>query len=453
MKVKKLVANGVHGFLNFNIDFNDQLTFLIGINGSGKTTALKLMLGFLGPSFDYINQVIFSDLTLTCTSADNKFEIAITAKRNENNTISVSLSQSNENPINDDFEIIPNYELFYDLPREERTRKYEILLDKFNDLEVVKEIKKLTTPIFLGLDRRLFKLPMDMHYETISYRRFHSKQYYTLDPINRSLEEVQSLVFNYYRSIVPQQSKFSQSFKNDIFMKFFDFIDEKEISIRPEEVKKLKEKKEKINSAVNNLNIEGVNHKVNIFFNKIEDIYKKLFETFDKKGKSQKDADIQLLQTLFINSAQLKRFDEIVSLSQQYQNNLNSLIEPLDRLKNIVYQFFSESKKELIIEENGILKIKLFNGELANIFELSSGEKQILIMIAHLIFCEDQIKKSPGIFIVDEPELSLHMAWQQIFVDSILEASPNTQFIMATHSPAIIADESREKFCYDLSKQ
>jgi len=52
-------------------------------------------------------------------------------------------------------------------------------------------------------------------------------------------------------------------------------------------------------------------------------------------------------------------------------------------------------------------------------------------MIAHLIFEEAQ--KSSGIFIIDEPELSLHIAWQEIFVHSIMQASPNTQFILATN--------------------
>ena len=81
---------------------------------------------------------------------------------------------------------------------------------------------------------------------------------------------------------------------------------------------------------------------------------------------------------------------------------------------------------------------------------LDSGEKQIIIMIAHLIFEEDQ--KPSGVFIIDEPELSLHIAWQEIFIDAITEASPKTQFILATHSPSIISKVSREKFCQDLNK-
>ena len=40
MKLKTFKAKNVFGYLDFNINFNEDLTLLYGINGSGKTTAL-----------------------------------------------------------------------------------------------------------------------------------------------------------------------------------------------------------------------------------------------------------------------------------------------------------------------------------------------------------------------------------------------------------------------------
>ena len=37
----------------------------------------------------------------------------------------------------------------------------------------------------------------------------------------------------------------------------------------------------------------------------------------------------------------------------------------------------------------------------------------------------------------DEPELSLHLDWQEKFIESILEINPTIQIILATHAPAI----------------
>ena len=112
--------------------------------------------------------------------------------------------------------------------------------------------------------------------------------------------------------------------------------------------------------------------------------------------------------------------------------------------------FLKEGSKALFTEPDGEIKIKLRNSDPADIFELSSGEKQIIIMIAHLIF--EEARKTSGIFIIDEPELSLHIAWQEIFVESIMAASPKTQFILATHSPSIISKVDKEKYCQDLNK-
>ncbi|AOJ89860.1 hypothetical protein WS87_24785 [Burkholderia sp. MSMB0856] len=59
-------------------------------------------------------------------------------------------------------------------------------------------------------------------------------------------------------------------------------------------------------------------------------------------------------------------------------------------------------------------------------------------MLGHLTIAARTLHK--GIFLVDEPELSLHLRWQEKFVETMQEASPNAQIIMATHSPAIVMD-------------
>ncbi len=68
-------------------------------------------------------------------------------------------------------------------------------------------------------------------------------------------------------------------------------------------------------------------------------------------------------------------------------------------------------------------------------------------MLAQLIF-----GKKRFVFIIDEPELSLHLGWQEIFVKTILDASLNTQFILATHSPSIVGHIENEKYCIDLNQ-
>jgi predicted ATP-dependent endonuclease of OLD family len=41
---------------------------------------------------------------------------------------------------------------------------------------------------------------------------------------------------------------------------------------------------------------------------------------------------------------------------------------------------------------------------------------------------------------MDEPEISLHIEWQQRLITLIRTLNPNAQIILCTHSPAIIMD-------------
>lgn len=73
-------------------------------------------------------------------------------------------------------------------------------------------------------------------------------------------------------------------------------------------------------------------------------------------------------------------------------------------------------------------------GETLTPYQLSSGEKQMLVILL-TVLVEDQL---PYVLFMDEPEVSLHIDWQQRLIDLILTLNPNVQIILTTHSPAVI---------------
>ena len=151
-----------------------------------------------------------------------------------------------------------------------------------------------------------------------------------------------------------------------------------------------------------------------------------------------------------INRPQADRILEHLRLLNEYIENRNSLRDPIIRFSTLVNDFLSQTKKQVDVGKNGQLTIQVYgnSSESRPISALSSGERQLLVMLAHLSFNPNL--DGSGVFIVDEPELSLHIAWQEKFVDAIREANPNVQLILATHSPAIILD--REEACKTLSE-
>ena len=105
---------------------------------------------------------------------------------------------------------------------------------------------------------------------------------------------------------------------------------------------------------------------------------------------------------------------------------------PKKRFQDIMDKLFSETGKKIIRTENEICFSQI--GETLVPYQLSSGEKQILaIMLTVLV--EDN--KNYVLF-MDEPEVSLHVDWQQQLIDLVLELNPNVQIILTTHSPAVI---------------
>lgn len=80
------------------------------------------------------------------------------------------------------------------------------------------------------------------------------------------------------------------------------------------------------------------------------------------------------------------------------------------------------------------LKVKLQSGETISLAKLSSGEKHLLKILLSAMNTEE----NP--FLVDEPELSMHIDWQRAFVQTVQSLNGGCQQILASHSPEIMAD-------------
>lgn len=102
------------------------------------------------------------------------------------------------------------------------------------------------------------------------------------------------------------------------------------------------------------------------------------------------------------------------------------------RFQDIVDELFSDTGKKIIRTANELQFTQI--GEILLPYRLSSGEKQILIILL-TVLVEDDL---PYVLFMDEPEVSLHLEWQKRLVDLCLELNPNVQIILTTHSPAIV---------------
>ena len=87
------------------------------------------------------------------------------------------------------------------------------------------------------------------------------------------------------------------------------------------------------------------------------------------------------------------------------------------------------------------------------VFMLSDGIRVVIGLVGDIAhrcarlnphFGADAAKLTPGVIMIDEIDLHLHPAWQQIIVTALTEAFPQIQWILTTHSPQVLSTVKRE---------
>lgn len=116
-------------------------------------------------------------------------------------------------------------------------------------------------------------------------------------------------------------------------------------------------------------------------------------------------------------------------------NELRPIYETIDSLIKCLNNFLSPKKVRFRLDEG--LTLFAPNGEQLREHMLSSGERHLLLILCCTLILGDQ----PAIFIVDEPEISLNIVWQRKLLKALLEISKDSkvQFVMASHSMHLIS--------------
>lgn len=126
----------------------------------------------------------------------------------------------------------------------------------------------------------------------------------------------------------------------------------------------------------------------------------------------------------------IKEYQEITQQISSFFQHINKLFEYTNK----------------IIEINPITNQIQFNhqGRIVPLKYLSSGEKQILIILFKILFMQQKAQ----VILLDEPEVSMHIEWQYRLIDEIKAINPNAQLIISSHSPSIFGNGWGDKLVY-----
>lgn len=113
---------------------------------------------------------------------------------------------------------------------------------------------------------------------------------------------------------------------------------------------------------------------------------------------------------------------------------LEYLAQRISLLLNQINQKFTN--KRLLINEDHELAIETSHGDKLSVSSLSSGEQHQIVLAYDMLF---RIEAN-SLVMIDEPELSLHVNWQERFLsdlESVIDVA-NFDSLIATHSPYVI---------------
>ena len=448
MKIKHFSAENVHGYLYYDIDFRDDLTFLIGLNGSGKTTVLKLISGLLTPKYLNLVQIKFSEMELTLADKDRIFTIVARQKEKK-----LFITLNNSQP--DEFPILSSQKID-EFMNETSFDTSEITdsIKKFEASPYAKKIKdNIKEPIILGLDRRrteFSEIDNDDMLEYIFRRKFFN-QIEKYEGVDKALADIKEKLYKKVRKNAQKIQELNREFQEKVLIEIMKFEDKSVSDLLSDkfdlenELDDLNNRRKKFDEIFQSLKVPDLEETFDNVFDKAKNMLAEISDANDN--------DLKRFFKLLIDWIRLKNklndIDKMYEVGKEFSSDITMLNLPFKRLKDSLNLFFSETKKEVDITGEGDLKIKIKTGasKTNSIFELSSGEKQLVRLFSLLDLAQDS-----KIFIVDEPELSLHLTWQEKFVDALQTACPEMQFILATHAPAIVNKNNRISYCVNLSK-
>lgn len=429
MKILELKITKLHDYIDYNIMFNKDVTFLYGDNGCGKTTVLNIITSIITGRVYELFKFRFNSIALTYIEQhSNTPKKIIIHKNNENSTLIINYNQK-------DYAI----ELQRIRIMEERIEdEIEIEHLYLSEYSVLSEIKKEFSYIYLPLNRN-----GSINDNVSIYMRKNLHRLYTRASAysDLTINDVTTLIRESYNRINFTLSKINENFSEELLKSFLDIeniTNAKQLLIyanklNPDDISKIQNDYTVVLKTIKKWD-DSTNEKITIFFESLlNDI---------KKSKNENGLNIEILFKL----SELIKINSVIEKAERLEQSKSKVTQPLSNFLNAVNKFIKgkNNKKEICIDKEGQLFLKTSHKPKIDLQLLSSGEKQIVTFFAYLVFGLNNTNQS--LFIVDEPELSLHLEWQLEFVDTLLELNPDIQLIFATHSPEIIGKRRDKAF-------
>lgn len=459
--IERFVIKGLHKTRDYDIPIRDNTLVMVGVNGLGKTTVVNLLYLLLSRQWERVLEYDFASVAVTINGMEYVLE-----QEKDHSTADFSLSQQLRSQLS---RTVPRHQ-FRTLTSDVIDRVASLAVSHGKEI-VALELDRLTAIPTYICRKIAYSLNLDA-------KKFNEAQRTAFDDaLKTQMSEYQVLYLPTYRRIEKDLSlilpKLEESMhalqqERDLPAADADHTHIELVEFGMEDVEKTFRdvKRELRQMAFQELNaLAGSNlrdvirgrgnlYDIDIFRHLTDDIVQRILNRgqggfLDATDQSHLREVIEKLQT---------SDDTLLGPNDRYIAHFFSKLISVDKAlfdqEKRILKFAAVcnrylSGKELVYddEEYTVLVRLISTGQELQLKSLSSGEKQIVSLFSHLY-----LKRNGKVcVIIDEPELSLSVTWQQQLLPDILDTG-NCSFLAAvTHSPFIFKNQL-DGYALDLSE-
>lgn len=429
MKLQKIKIIKLFGVFNHEIVLNNdsKITIIIGENGLGKTVLLEMIEAFFKARYFYFNNVEFESIIF---EFDDKISWNLTREITKEEFPILKLTQFNKNKTNYKPIILNNFQ----------ARDMEMLAHRISrEIPYLRRIGPRTwedrrTNEILRQEEILFKyadyVPGDIYMMNEEIPKWFKERH---DNIKISLIETQRLISLEERE-EKVHKKTVEKYSSELSRTIKSFLTEST------------ELSSKLDRTYPNRLVNRIKESSDVTDEHLNEELKRLEkkrELLDAVGLIEIEKDSNILE---IENPQ----DVIRDVLMLYVEDSFKKIEIFDKIASkieifidIINRRFKHKKLHIDKEEGFLFKSTIIFDKKGvpqriPVSKLSSGEQNELVLFYLLLFKTDE----KSLILIDEPEVSLHISWQNSFIEDLKQITMlnDLDVIIATHSPDIISN-------------
>jgi predicted ATP-binding protein involved in virulence len=431
MRITEISIEGLFSIFNHPIALNqeERITIIYGLNGFGKTSILRVIDGVFNTNYSAIRSIPFKKFDIKFDDKSILSIVKANPKKNGKSEIEVSLAKGKDTkkfqlkpiskedinfPVGRLEALVPNLErvgssTWVDYITGERLeledvfnrysnyfpKEYFYQMGLFDDVEARKN-PEWFIKLIRSIDVHFIKTER-LHMIVNADKRFREKGVSLQSVVSKYSNELKHKIGERIREYASLSQSLDSSFP-------IRLVKEKSHNLEDEE---LRNKLQDIERKSNDLTSAGL---------------------LDKNQKSEVPTEFNQTNKMALalyaedNLKKLGVFDDIAEKVEIFKESINNR-----------FQY----KKISVNKDSGITFTTNDNQDLS-LESLSSGEQHELVLFYEFLF---NVKPN-SLVLIDEPEISLHVAWQAQFLKDLQKVTENAKFdvLLATHSPQIIAD-------------